>query len=556
MPLKNCMSRRGFLSHTGAGALLFASPSIGAFAMGEGGRLGKRPAPNKASPNFNPDVEIDLLCQPGAAQILNGPATSVWRYAATLVKGPANTLTSLPGSYLGEVMRFRTGQKIRIHLHNGLPEPTIAHWHGLHVPMSMDGHPIYAIDPGETYVYEFELRNRAGFYFYHPHTHEATATQVYRGLAGGILVNDDEEERLGLPAGEFEIPIVLQDRSFDDDNQLIYGADMHSRMIGFHGDHILVNGKTNFTIDAASRAYRLRILNGSNARIYKLAWDDGSPIVLLGVDGGLLERPERKPYAMLAPGERLDLWADFSGRKVGSELVMRSAPFSGAAPKMAQHMMGGMMRGGMMRGGLAPGGDFPLFKVRVARAVGDSPALPENLAKFAHFRVEDTANAQDPTPIAISEAPMSMLLNGRPYAHDDAQPREKIALGALQLIEIYYERGGGMGAMMGGGMGMGRGMGKGMGKGMGMMMSMAHPIHLHGQQFQILERNVDAVDEDDYASVKHGLVSSGFKDTVLLTPGQRVKIIKPFKDFTGAFMYHCHNLEHEDMGMMREFWVG
>ena len=106
--------------------------------------------------------------------------------------------------------------------------------------MLMDGHPIYAIDPGETFVYEFEIRNRAGLYFYHPHTHEATATQVYRGLAGAIIVNYYEEKALELPSGEFEIPIVLQDRSFNDDNQLVYSGD--ARPDGrFSGDHVLVN---------------------------------------------------------------------------------------------------------------------------------------------------------------------------------------------------------------------------------------------------------------------------------------------------------------------------
>ena len=408
----------------------------------------KKIAPNWASPNFNPDVDMELTCQPGEARILEGHATGVWRYAANLLKGPENTLTTLPGSYLGPLMRFQKGQKIRIRLRNGLPEPTITHWHGLHVPMLMDGHPIYAIDPGETFVYEFEMRNRAGLYFYHPHTHEATATQVYRGLAGAIIVGDDEEKALELPSGEFEIPIVLQDRSFNDDNQLVYGGGMHAQMVGFQGDHVLVNGRPDYAVDVASRAYRLRILNGSNSRIYKLAWDDGSPVTVLGVDGGLLEKPEEKPYVMLAPGERLDVWADFSGRSVGSTIVMRSAPFSGVLPRMA--------RGMMMGSALPVGGDYPLFTVRVARAAGDSPALPQRLTRIDRLRLEDVANPGDPVPIAISEAPMAMLLNGRPYADDDTLPREQIPVDTLQLVEIFHERGG-MGMGMGRGMGMGDG---------------------------------------------------------------------------------------------------
>ncbi len=535
------LTRRSLLGRIGLAAGVCSASSFAALAMHGGAGGMKRNAPNWASPNFYPDVDMELTCQPGEAAILEGRATGVWRYAANLLKGPENTLTTLPDSYLGPVMRLRKGQKIRIRLRNGLPEPTITHWHGLHVPMLMDGHPMYAIDPGETFVYEFEMRNRAGLYFYHPHTHEATATQVYRGLAGAIIVNDDEEKALDLPSGEFEIPIVLQDRAFNDDNQLVYGGGMHAQMVGFQGDHVLVNGRPEYAIDVASRAYRLRILNGSNSRIYKLAWDDASPITVIGVDGGLLEKPEEKPYVMLAPGERLDVWADFSGRSVGSMIVMRSAPFSGVLPKMARMMMGSA---------LPVGGDYPLFTVRVSRAASDIPALPQRLTRIDHLRLEDVANPADPVPIAISEAPMSMLLNGRPYADNDALPREHIPVDTLQLIEIFRDHGGM-------GMGMGRGMGM-MGGGMGMMggmMAMAHPIHLHGQQFQILSRSAADADPQDYATMSEGFISSGWKDTVLVTPGERVKIVKPFGDFKGAFMYHCHNLEHEDMGMMRQFIV-
>ena len=545
MPPKKGFSRRAVLGGLAAGALT-ASP-LAARAMHAMGPM-KRLPPRWASPSFFPDVEIELVAAPARAQILAGAPTNVWRYAARLVKGPEGTLTRLNDSYLAELIRLRTGQKVRITLRNQLPQPNIAHWHGLHVPAEADGHPIYALDPGETYVYEFELRNRAGFYFFHPHTHEATATQVYRGLAGGIIVNDAQEDALGLPSGEYELPIVLQDRTFNDDNQLVYDVGMHERMIGFQGERILVNGKADFVQDVASRAYRLRILNASNARIYKLAWDDGSPIVVLGVDGGLLEAPEAKPYVMLAPGERLDVWADFSDRKAGSILVMRSAPFAGAVPRMAERMQ--RMMGGS---GLPAGGDFPLFALRVARETSDSPALPKRLSKPPLPRFEEAANPNAPRPIAISEAPMAMLINGRPYAYDDAMEIEKIPLGTTQLFEIFHEHGAGMGGQMGMGMG-GMRMG-GMGMRMGMNMSMAHPIHLHGQQFAILSRALETGDEEDYATVKDGFVMSGLKDTVPVFAGERLRILKPFADYTGSFMYHCHNLEHEDMGMMRDFLV-
>lgn len=580
-------SRRRFFAQTGAGLLAWAGLPGWLRAMEGMGDMPTLPA-RKASASFHPDVEIDLLCKPSSISILPGNATRVQQYFATLVKGPANTLTQLPGSYLGPILRFQKGQKIRINLHNQLDEVTITHWHGLHVPAEVDGHPLYAIGKGETFVYEFEMLNRASMNIYHPHPHNTTAKQVYHGLAGAIIVNDDEEKRLELPDGEFEIPVVIQDRLFDNSNQLIYARHMHDRMMGFYGDRILVNGLPNFHLDVASRAYRLRVLNASTARIYKLAWDDNTPITVIGTDGGLLEKSVKKAYVMLAPGERLDIWADFSGRKVGSRLVLRSREFSGVLP--------GMMGGGRgMHGSTLPvGSDYPIFSVKVTRQVSDSPALPQKLSIIKRYTVADTANPRKPVPIAISEGPMKMVLNGRPYAYNDLQPNERIPFDTVQLMEIFHAHGGGhggsaksaeqhggaeqsgrrMGGMgmrgmnhEGGGQGMGMGMRHGggehgghkmggmMGGGMGMMMSMAHPIHFHGQYFQILDRSLDGPESQGYASVKHGFIEGGWKDTVLVMPGERVKIIKPFQDFKGLFMFHCHNLEHEDMGMMRDFSV-
>jgi FtsP/CotA-like multicopper oxidase with cupredoxin domain len=549
------MSRRTLLLGAGAAATVGAA---GAYGQGHAMR---RIAPNRASETFNPDVDLDLICKRDEARILNGGPTRVWRYAGNLIKGPSNALTPAPDTYLGPLLRFSKGQKVRIRLRNELPEETITHWHGLHVPTLMDGHPAAAIHPGETYVYEFEIRNRAGMYFYHPHTHEKTATQVYHGLVGGIIIEDDEERALGLPSGEFEIPLVIQDRSFDDDNQLVYGGDMHTSMFGFYGDRVLVNGRRDFTVDVANRPYRLRILNGSNARIYKLCWDDRTPLTVIGVDGGLLEKAETRPYVMLAPAERVDLLVDFSGRPQGAKLTMMSGEFYGLIPPMAQRMM---------RGDLAVGEEFPLFMARVTQASSDLWKLPEKLSTIRRIRREEVANLDDPIPIAITMAHMAMFLNGRPYDHDDIQQKERIPVDTTQLIEIFHEHGGmgmGMGGMgmgrmemmRGGGMMRGRmgGMRGGMGmSGMGMMgmMSMAHPIHLHGQQFQIIERSFEG-DEGAYAAIRDGFIDTGLKDTVLVAPGERVRIVKPFSDFKGRFMYHCHNLEHEDAGMMREFSV-
>jgi FtsP/CotA-like multicopper oxidase with cupredoxin domain len=323
---------------------------------------------------------------------------------------------------------------------------------------------------------------------------------------------------------------------------------MMQRMQGFLGDQILVNGRPDFVLPVATRAYRLRLVNGSNSRIYKLAWDDGTPLSVIGVDGGLLESPEQHAYVMLAPGERVDLWMDFSGRAIGTELTLRSIKFDaathGGMGMMGGGMMGGhgrgMMGGGMMGGGmmsvstLPSGSDYPLLKIRVAKKEQGNNTLPKTLTPITALRIKDAANAANPKTIALSMQHMSALLNGRSYKMNDIQPDEIIPVNSLQLIEFDNGFEGGM---------------------HGMMMDMPHPMHLHGEQFQIVKREVSSRAGDNYATVSSGFIQNGWKDTVLVMPGEKVTILKPFNDFKGLFMYHCHNLEHEDMGMMRDFLI-
>jgi hypothetical protein len=255
-----------------------------------------------------PAVHIELQAGRGEVALRPGQATATWRYTGRVLKGDPGTLQADPGSYLGPAIRLRRGQRVRIDLVNGLPEPTTIHWHGLHVPDDMDGHPRHAIGPGQRYEYEFTVRNRAGTYWYHAHPHGRTGPQVYRGLAGLLLVSDDEEEALDLPRGAYDVPLVLQDRSFDGDNQLVYPAGegaqtmggmmgggmmrpggmagMMARMMGVFGDELLVNGKHLKRLDVERRAYRFRLLNASNSRTYRLAWKDGIPLTVIGTDGG------------------------------------------------------------------------------------------------------------------------------------------------------------------------------------------------------------------------------------------------------------------------------
>ena len=502
---------------------------------------------NKPSADFHADVEIELTQSTADISIFKGEKTRVWKVTGKVLKGSSEVVDNNEGTYLAPTLRFKKGQKVRLILNNNLPAQSILHWHGLHVPANMDGNPMYAINQGETYIYEFEIHNRAGTYWYHAHTHSVTARQVYSGLAGLLIVSDEQEQALNLPSGDLDVPLVIQDRSFDEHNQLVYSSHMMQRMQGFLGDQIMINGRPDFVLPVATRAYRLRLLNGSNSRIYKLAWDDGTPITVIGVDGGLLERPEQHGFVMLAPGERLELWMDFSGRAVDTELTLRSIPFDASTHGGGMGMMGGrgMMggmggRGGMMGGGMMSvssmpsGSDYPVLKVRVTKKEQSNDTLPKVLTPITALRVKDAQNAANPKTITLSMQHMSALLNGRSYKMNDIQPDEIIPVNTLQLIEFDNGFSGGM---------------------HGMMMDMPHPMHLHGEQFQIVKREVNSGAQENYQTVAAGFINNGWKDVVLVMPGEKVTILKPFNDFKGMFMVHCHNLEHEDMGMMRDLLV-
>ncbi|MDC9728852.1 MAG: multicopper oxidase domain-containing protein [Methyloprofundus sp.] len=524
-------NRRNFLQHSALG--LTALGVLPKLALAKTSSLKSKP-----TAGFNADVEIEITSRDAYMPIKSGRKTKVQKYYAKVLKGPKNTVVELEDNYLGPTLNYKQGQKVRIYYKNRLSESSVIHWHGLHVPQHSDGHPMYAINGGETLVYEFEVLNRAGTSFYHSHSHEKTATQVYKGLAGIITVTDDEEQNLDLPRGEYDLPLVLQDRNLDSQNQLQYIHGMHGKMMGFLGETILVNGKPNAEFSVKSRAYRFRAVNGSNSRIYKLGWDDGTPMVAIGTDGNLLDTPQTRPYIMLAPGERVDLWLDFSGRSVGDELTLSSLDYQGAMPPN-----GGM--GMMSSSGLKQGEKFTIARFKVTKKVNQSPALPKELAKIKRLTNRDVDNKNKAIPIAISMKPMRPQLNGYSYEMDRVEDFEQVKLGSIKKIKIFHDHGKmakGKKGMMGGGMG-------------GMMLSMAHPIHLHGQQFQVVSRKIEGMRQEEYETVKEGFIDTGWKDTVLVMPGEEITIIKPFQDFKGLFLYHCHNLEHEDLGMMRQFYI-
>lgn len=526
------MKRSNFIKKLSGG--IAVSAFLPAFTFCENNSQAMIPEGNyNVNAGFNADVDVELTANGNNIQVLSGNKTGVYSYMLNVLKANNATVENLPGSWLGPVFRVKPGQKIRIRFKNQLPRESVIHWHGLHIPPEMDGHPMYAIDNGEQYVYEFEVNNRPGTYWFHPHPDKITGPQVYRGLAGMFIVEDDEND---LPAKEFDVPLIIQDRIFNENNQLVYlQNNPMSRMQGFLGDRIAVNGIPENNMQVSKATYRFRVLNGSNTRIYKLAWSDGSDVIVIGSDGGLLPQPVRKPYLMLAPGERAEIWKDFSGMNADDEVWLQSLPFNDGT---SMGMGGGMMGGRMMSGsGPANGAAFDICKFTVTSESGERKSLPSAFQTISSIRESEAVNAASPRQFRFYNQRMQWVINGETFGMREVADWEKVKLNTTEIWEfINGDDGRGMGMMQD-------------------MMRMPHPVHLHGLQFQIIDRDISGVSVDSWETVKDGFVDDGWQDTFLLMPGMKVKIALKFEDFTGIFVYHCHNLEHEDMGMMRNYEV-
>jgi FtsP/CotA-like multicopper oxidase with cupredoxin domain len=429
-----------------------------------------------------------------------------------------NALT-LNGSLPSPTIRLREGETARIDLVNELSEPTILHWHGLAVPENADGHPRFAIPPGATYSYEFTVRNRPGTHWYHPHTHMLTASQTYRGMGGFLIVEGEEEASLELPGGDHEIAVLLQDKRISSSPSLEYprmsmGPDM---MLGYLGNTAFANGIANPTLHVERTRYRLRLLNGSTARIFELALSNGEPLTLIGSDGGLLEAPFRPERITLAPAERADVLVDFSARAPGERILLRSEAFQIPGMMMGG---GGMGMGRGMRGRMGGGGGVALpqgaamdlleFVVGGGPAL-DGPPLPTRLATLP--TVEVGAGTPRRT-FRFTSMMMSHTINGRSFELERVD--ERVPLGRTEVWTFVNESG------------------------------LPHPVHVHGGLFRVLSRTG--------GRARVMAWETGPKDTVLVLPGERVDVAVRFV-FPGLFLLHCHNLEHEDSGMMLNFEV-
>lgn len=508
--------RRRFLKQAGSvalGGLLLGGRALAATTT-------HAMSPAEATAGFNPDVEMELAAVVDQVGLLPGAPTAVWRFTGKVLRGNTDALSFLKSSDSGPslvpVIRTRRGQKIRIFFTNRLPEKSIVHWHGLHIVQRMDGHPMYVVETGVRYVYEFTVDNRAGTYWFHPHPHERTGYQVYHGLAGFLLVGDDEEDALKLPRGTFDLPLVIQDRTFDSRNQLVYLQNMMERMMGFAGERILVNAAPDYKRPVERTAYRMRLFNGSNATAYRLSLNNGEPFLVIGTDGGLLEQAMTRRVLTLGVGERADVWVDFGAAKSGEDVALVAQPF---APMMLD---GGAMP--MMR---RPANTTPrpIARFRVGSGAAAKSLSPARLSKFPALNLREAVNRDHPRRIQMSMMRGQIFLNGRTFDMEAAADDERVRLGTTEVWEFVNDS------------------------------PMAHPMHIHNLQFRVIERSSVTSTANDPHGLSAGFTDDGLKDIVLVLPGQSVKVLMKFEDHTGLYLYHCHILEHEDLGMMRNYRV-
>ncbi len=287
-----------------------AIASAGMLAAG-GVRVLGAPRPPPAG-NRNP-LKIPPIVSPANLDLSAAPAV------VPLGGGKTSSALAYNGLFPGPTILANSSDSAAVRLTNGLSDGTTIHWHGMIVETAADGHPKDLVDPGVSYLYEFPIIQRACLNWYHPHPHMMTGEQVNLGLAGAFIIRDAQEAGLGLPSGAYEVPLIIRDANFDRSGNLIYNP----RTTGFVGKISLVNGTLDPQLNVEKALYRFRVLNGSNARIFRLSLDNGVPFHLIGNDGGLLESSVELGQIELGPAERLDLLVDFRNVLAGTKVMLR-----------------------------------------------------------------------------------------------------------------------------------------------------------------------------------------------------------------------------------------
>lgn len=498
------MHRRSFLA---AGlATLASSKALAQMKMDDMSNMDSMPGMDMgAGHDMGPMSQSAVALPEGEAlrglPVLANEATLPGQFKATLTAEPAvarfaegkdTPILAYNGTSPGPLIEAFEGDRVEITFSNRIAdEASTIHWHGMPVPADQDGNPMDPVAAGADRVYAFELpEGSAGSYWYHPHPHGKTAEQVYRGLAGAFVVKAKADP---IPAAYGDTVLVFTDVRLAADGSMPENT-MTDLMNGRVGDHVLVNGQKNPKLSVGVGAKRrLRLYNATNARFLKLAFD-GAPMTIIGSDGGLLEAPVAAEEILLSPAERLELIVSFDRP---GPVTLYTLDYD---------------RGWMGAGRPADAG-LTLLTVDVSDTPADPvPPLPDSLRPIMQFGAPTVSRRfvfTETMTMSATDMKMGFLINGAAF---DMNRIDVVAkAGQVELWEIVNKA------------------------------DMDHPFHVHGTQFQVVEHERDGkVSKPTYLA---------WKDTVNVARGETVRLLLR-QDRPGTRMYHCHILEHEQLGMM------
>jgi FtsP/CotA-like multicopper oxidase with cupredoxin domain len=414
------------------------------------------------------DVYYTVTAKQGQMNFKDGQATKTYGYN---------------GSYLGPVIQINNGQTVHIKEVNDLPTKTTFHWHGAIISGKADGGPHDPLAAGKSRTIKFKVQQPAAMLWFHPHPSGQTGKQVYKGLAGLIYVNDANSKKLSIPKkyGVDDFPVVVQDRTFDKNNQFNYKKDYNAD--GTLGENLLINGTLNPYINVSTNFVRLRLLNGSNARNYNFKLSNNQVMYKIAGDGSFLDKPVKIKKLQLSPGERAQVIVDTTKLPDNSELKL--------------------VTGGMN-----------VLTMKLGARSSNISKIPNKLDNMQ--KLKQPTKDVNKEKLVLSGMSKMVQINGKQFNPDRIDLHAKVGQQQIWTIQNKKE----------------------------MMMNMIHPFHLHGVQFRILSIN----------GKKPPLAQQGYLDTITLNPGDSYKISFKFEK-KGLYMYHCHNLEHEENGMMGQILV-
>ncbi len=433
---------------------------------------------------------------------------------------PATTMLTYGGSWPGPTIRRTVGQRTTVTVVNELPAAfgeTSLHLHGDHHSSADDGQPMsQLVPPGGRKTYTFPLTDggrpsRAMFSFYHDHRMDQTGRNNWYGLQGMVITDDPKEKRLGLPAGAYDLPLLVADRTMDVGGQLTNPfpkpTDPQSPTSGINGpyappgdsttgDRTLVNGQFQPYASVGTHRYRLRLLNASGFTSYDFHFSDGRPMVQVGNGAALLPAPVSRTDILLGPAERADVVVDF-GRDLGKSVVLESVARSDNRP-----------------GGIGTPAT-PVMQFRVTKKVADTSRVPTALMPLAPLAIPSAATQTFVFGLGADPAGLRTrwTINGKPYDH--MRVDATVELGSVQRWRLVNAS------------------------------TITHYIHLHEEAWRTISRN----------GLAPPAWEAGYQDVWRLDPGDTVEVAAKVTDYLGPFLIHCHMLDHEDHGMMATFEV-